>query len=176
MIQELSKHEKEELKRTTNINYLTDIAWQLSSTALWNHAEFSDTEKEEARKAIRQYLLSAKDFYQAYLIYCQRILMARQYILNHNMRLLVLPSRWLHPDNQQGFAGTLSWYQRLQEIRNALPLHKIELKAFAEALLEMKEEPTKANFLYWRSYFIEKKAPGLLHLFLATLANSFYCV
>lgn len=176
MIQELSKHEKEAFQTTTNIQHLTDTAWQLSSTSLWNHAEFSDTEKEAARKAIRQYIQASEDPYLAYLVYCQRVLLARQYILSNNMRLMVLPSRWLHPDNQQGFAGTLTWYQRLQEIRNALPLHKIELRALAEAVLEMKEEPTKANFRYWRSYFIEKKAPGLLHLFLATLANSFYCV
>src|SRR4051794_3983043 len=112
MIQELSKHEREKSNKqtnymthggrinknlssinahsSTNINLLTETAWQLSSTALWNHAEFSEVKKEEARKAIRQYLKTSEDPYQAYLVYCQRVLMARQYILNNNMRLMVL--------------------------------------------------------------------------------------
>src|SRR5689334_202520 len=107
MIQEMSKHEQKEpiatINNTThhgwikthlssvnrqlssNLDLLTDTAWQLSGTALWNHAEFSEMEKEAARKAIRQYLKTSEDPYQAYLVYCQRVLLARQYILNNNM-------------------------------------------------------------------------------------------
>jgi hypothetical protein len=156
------------------LEHLIHTAWHLACTALWNNEVFSDKEKEEARSAIKHYLLSATDAYQAYLMFCQRVLLARQYITKSSNRYMPLPSHWLDKNNETGFAGTSKWYDKIREVRASLPIYKIELKALAEAILEMKEEPTAANFQYWRNYFIEKKAPGLLFLFLATLTNSYY--
>jgi hypothetical protein len=178
----------EENKSTTNKNQTSSIsttinpylenlihtAWQLACTALWNNEVFSEKEKEEAKSAIKNYLLSATDAYQAYLVFCQRVLLTRQYINNSSNRYMPLPSHWLDKNNETGFAGTGKWYDKIKEVRASLPIYKIELKALAESILEMKEEPTASNFNYWRNYFIEKQAPGLLFLFLATLTNSYY--
>ena len=178
----------EEKKSTTIVNQTTSIsktsnpylenlihtAWHLACTALWNNEVFSDKEKEQAQSAIKNYLHSAPDVYQAYLVFCQRVLLTRQYINNSCNRYMPLPTHWLDRNNESGFTGTAKWYDKIKEVRASLPIYKIELKALAEAILEMKEEPTVANFNYWRNYFIEKKAPGLLFLFLATLTNSYY--
>jgi hypothetical protein len=46
-----------------------------------------------------------------------------------------------------------------------LPAYKAELRALAEAALEFGDEPTTQNYHYWRQYFIDRDAPGLLSLF-----------
>ncbi|HEY6914609.1 MAG TPA: hypothetical protein VI413_08035, partial [Paludibacter sp.] len=90
---------------------------------------------------------------------------------NASNRFAPLPSLWFNPENEKGFAGTKQWYRKVYEARQSLPNYKIELKALAEAVLEVSTEPTQNNFHYWKNYFIERKTPGLLSLFLITVAN-----
>jgi hypothetical protein len=160
-------------QRKPYIEHLLHTAWNLCSTALWNDSEFSDKEKDEARNIIKQYLAQATDPYKAYLAFCERVLLARQYIHRYarSSSYLPLPTEWLDQNNMSGFTGTKKWYERLLSVRASLPVYKIENKALAEAVLEMSEEPSADNFVYWRRYFIEKGASGLLQLFLATVCN-----
>lgn len=116
----------------------------------------------------------AEDPYKAYLVFGERVLLTRHYLSQSRSRYVPLPTVWLHPDNEKGYCGTAAWHQRILEARASLPVYKIELRALAEGVLEMTEEPTVQNFMYWRHYFIDKRAPGLLQLFLIVLANGFY--
>ena len=108
---------------------------------------------------------------KAYKSFCQRVLLARQYVNSSPNRYIPLPTIWLDKENATGFAGTKQWLNDILAVRSSLPNYKTELKAFAEAILEMKEEPTAENFHYWRNYFIDNKTSGLLTLFLTTIAN-----
>lgn len=156
------------------MQHLVDAAWVLATTALWNTALFSATETATARAMITGLFVKAADPYKAYLAFGERVLLARQYLAGSRQRYVPLPTVWLHPDNGKGYPGTEVWHRKVLEVRAALPVYKIELRALAEGVLEMTEEPTVQNFLYWKSYFIEKRAPGLLQLFLGVLANGFY--
>lgn len=156
------------------IQHLVDAAWVLATTALWNTALFSATETATARAMITGLFVKAADPYKAYLAFGERVLLARQYLAGSRQRYVPLPIVWLYPDNGKGYRGTEAWHRKVLEVRAALPVYKIELRALAEEVLEMTEEPTVQNFLYWKSYFIEKRAPGLLQLFLGVLANGFY--
>lgn len=156
------------------IQHLTDAAWMLACTALWNTALFSATETEKARTLIKELFIKAEDPYKAYLAFGERVLLARHYLSGSRSRYIPLPTVWLDPLNEKGYRGTALWHQHILETRAALPVYKIELRALAEGVLEMTEEPTVQNFLYWKNYFIEKRAPGLLRLFLSVLANHFY--
>jgi hypothetical protein len=156
------------------MQHLVDAAWVLAHTALWGTALFSATETEAAKEQIKELLTKAPDPYKAYLAFGERVLLARHYLAQHRSRYIPLPTVWLHPQNPKGYAGTAAWHQRILEVRAALPMYKIELRALAEGVLELTEEPTVQNFLYWKHYFIEKRAPGLLQLFLSVLANGHY--
>ncbi len=150
---------------------LADTAWNLAHTALWNNVVFSNQETQAAKTMIKNIISSSKTPVKTYKAFCQRVLLARQYVNNNPDRYIPLPTIWLDHENVTGYAGTESWYQNIQDIRASLPNYKNELKAFAEAILEMSEEPTTQNFQYWRNYFIDNKATGLLGLFLCTIAN-----
>jgi len=156
------------------VNEVINAAWSVAHTALWNTSLFSNKEMQEAKEWIGLYLINSKDLYKAYSIFCQRVLLARQYISNGNNRYVPLPSVWLNPEYEKGFVGTRNWYEEMMVIRESLPNHKLILKAFAEAVWEVSQEPTADNFHYWRTYFIEAGANGLLNLFLSTVANQQY--
>jgi hypothetical protein len=156
------------------MQHLVDAAWVLAHTALWNTALFSVSETIAARQLITELFGSAADPYKAYLAFGERVLLARHYLSASRSRYVPLPTVWLHPANEKGYRGTEAWHRKILEVRVSLPVYKIELRALAEGVLEMTEEPTVQNFLYWKSYFIDKRAPGLLQLFLSVLANGFY--
>lgn len=154
-----------------------NAAWLVAYTALWNGTVFSTTEQEQAKQAIAEWLQKQPNKEEAYKAFVQRVLMARLYIYKHHKTLSFTPTEWLNHNNQTGFAGTAKWMEQLQEKRKAMPLYRLELKAFAEAVVEMEEEPTARNFHYWRSYFIERNQQGLLNLFLSVVANAkFLCL
>ena len=164
------------LGQATEIDKLTNIAWSFANTALWNSCIFSEKEIAAAKLNIAALLLAAKNPTRSYNIFCQRVLLARQYVLASPTRFIPLPSVWLDNQNQLGFAGTKAWYLNIKKQRASLPNYKIELKALGIAVLEMSEDPTPKNFQYWKNYFVEKNAIGLLNLFLQTVANNQYSI
>ncbi len=158
----------------TQIDKLVSNAWNFSFTALWNNASFSEKEIAAAQAVIREFISAYKKPEKGYKDFCQRVLLARNYISGHAGRYIPLPSVWLNKENSTGFAGTKKWYKDILAVRSSLPDYKIELKALAEAVLEMQDESTSENYIYWRNYFLDKKAPGLLMLFQAIVANQQY--
>ena len=150
---------------------LVNTAWNFAHTALWNNAVFSASEVTLAKHRIKEMLTVSKTPVKTYKAFCQRVLLARQYINNNPNRYIPIPTIWLDENNVTGYAGTAIWYDNILAVRASLPNYKTELKAFAEAILEMHEEPTTKNFQYWRNYFIDNKTTGLLTLFLNTIAN-----
>lgn len=159
---------KEQLPETEQ---LVDTAWNFAFTALWNNVVLSRAEIQTAKNSIREFFTASKNPVNAYKAFCQRVLVTRQYINSQPGRYVPIPSIWLNKENEYGFAGTKEWYNDILAVRASLPNYKTELKAFAEAILEMNSEPSSKNFQYWRNYFIDRKAPGLLTLFLTTVAN-----
>lgn len=159
------------LGQATEIDKLTDIAWSFAHTALWNSSIFSEKEIAAAKSNIKELLLAAKRPIRCYNIFCQRVLLARQYVLASPTRFIPLPSVWLDNQNPLGFAGTKAWYLNIKKQRASLPNYKIELKALGVAVLEMSEDPTPENYQNWKNYFVEKKAIGLLDLFQHTITN-----
>jgi hypothetical protein len=102
--------------------------------------------------------------------FCQRVVLAQQYLSRHEHCYLPLPTEWLHPGNEQGFAGTRNWLRRIETARASVPGHRQELKAMAEAVLEMHEDPSAANYRYWKSYFIQAGEARMLEQFQQCLA------
>lgn len=149
----------------SGINHLVNTAWNFAYSALWNCTQFSTKEIEAAKEKIAEYLHLFKNPQKAFLIFCQRVVLARYYISKNAGYSIPLPSVWLDRNNEHGFADTKLWYDEIKTLREAMPGYKAEIKALAEAVLEFSEEPTTQNYQYWRQYFIDRQTPGLLNLF-----------
>ncbi len=130
----------------------------------------------QALAAIRNFLQQYPQRQEAYYEFVQRVLLARKYLRNHPGKKMPLPARWLDPANPLGFAGTASWFERLQHTQQSLPAHRRELRLFATALLETGENASPQVFHHWRTYFAANDEQALLNLFLCSLTNFSYGV
>ncbi len=147
------------------------LAFQIAYTALWNTQEFSATEITQATKLIDEILAQHDNPAKAFNNFVQRVLLARQYINTHPGSYAPIPTEWLSTTNKNGFAGTQRWLDAVDNLRSSIPTYKQALKAFAEAVQETATSRKAVDFHYWRSYFIQQNAQGLLNLFLSTMAN-----
>jgi hypothetical protein len=166
--------QEDKTKSTGNIDLLVHAAWNFAYTVLWNQNIFSLAEKEKAKRMIRQHLLSYQHAEKGYYSFCQRVLLAREYVSQNNQRFIPIPSVWLDHNNANGFAGTEAWMNKLLEKRSSIPLYKRNWKALAEAVLEMATDDTEQVFWYWKIYFLEREEGELWKLFLGIVANMQY--
>jgi hypothetical protein len=151
-------------------------AWLFASSTLWNSTHFSTKEREACIEKIKEYLRLSRDPRKAFLAFCQRIVLAQGPFVDNLGNCLLLPSAWLDKRNKLGFATTRPAYNEIKRVRESLPQYRRELKALAEAVLEFSEEPTQKNFQYWKSYFSERKIPGLLELFQVYAINFLFTI
>lgn len=157
-----------------SINKMIDAAWQISYTSFWNTWTLSHFEVEGSKQFIKKFITRSEDRYNNYLEYCQRVLLAREFIIKNPQKYIPLPSKWFNKYNHNGFAGTYKWFMNLIATRRSLPLYRQQFKALPEAILEMHEEPTGKNFHYWRGWFIEREYQATANLFLCITGNSIY--
>ena len=156
------------------LNRLTQCAWQIAFTALWNTQQFTAAEMDVAKEYICSFLQQQQNCKLQYVLFVQRVLLARQYINSHPGTYIPIPSQWFSADNKKGFQGTESWLAAVQQTRNAQPSYKQAVKDFPEAVWQTIQTAKPSCFHDWRSYFIQQKANGLLNLYLSTIAN--YCL
>ena len=157
--------------KTAAVTAQATLAFQIAYTALWNTQEFSATEIAQATNLIDEILAQHANPAKAFNNFVQRVLLARQYINTHPGSYAPIPTEWLSTGNKNGFAGTQRWLDAVDSLRSSIPTYKQALKAFAEAVQETATSRKAVDFHYWRSYFIQQNAQGLLNLFLSTIAN-----
>lgn len=158
---------------TIDLDHLVNTAWNFAYTALWNDIEFSIKEIENAKQQIAALLASGNPD-KSFVAFCERVLLARQYVAKNPGRYIPLPTVWLDSNNKLGYAGTQRWHDDVRTIRASMPGYKTGIKALAEAILEISKDPSAGNYRYWRTYFIDHHAPGLLQLFQATAVQQLY--
>lgn len=153
---------------------LVQTAWTFAKTALWNCQQFSSKECEQAKVHIARYLCLFRNPRKGFMAFCQRIIIARQFLEAETTPLQTLPSSWLDRKQPSGFSLTKGLYKDLRLIRERLPAYERELKALAEAVLDFSESPSVRNYRYWTNYFIDRNKPELLNLFQLFGANFLY--
>lgn len=153
------------------VNQLTQCAWQIAYTALWNTQTFTAEEIEVAKEFISSFLQQQQSHKLQYASFVQRVLLARQYINSHPGTYIPVTSQWFSADNKMGFMGTKNWLKAVEQTRASMPLYKQTIKDFSEAVLQTVQSGRPAVFHHWRSYFIQQKNNRLLNLYLSTVAN-----
>lgn len=165
--------QKSWLQYQQQIKYLTNCAWQITYTALWNTLQFTPEEIIAAKQFISEFIQQQQSHKQQYVDFVQRILLARQYINSHPGTYIPVPSQWFSKENKLGFEGTKNWLASVEQTRAAMPAYKQDIKDFPEAVLQTLQSGKPAVFHHWRSHFIGLQSNRLLNLYLSTLANSY---
>lgn len=98
------------------IRLLTNATWDFAHRILWNNYPFSEAENELSKLYIMQYYESipAEEFtataHKQFTAFCERILLAKEYVSRFTHRYIPHPCIWLNKMNPKGFAGTKAWY------------------------------------------------------------------
>lgn len=156
------------LAQSDRFSLLVDAAWLFASTILWNHYTFSATERENCKTLIRTELAGAMGTAKAFAGFCEMLIVSR---LAAGGGGRSLPFQWFSGEEKKAASELL---REIAEIRKSLPGYRRPVRALAEAILEMSEEGSKDNFLYWRRYFIEMNEPLLLEIFTLFCTNLQY--
>ena len=108
------------------IQLLTDATWDFAHNILWNAYPFSKAEVELSKLFIKEYYkeIPAEKFtataHNHLTGYCERILLAKEYVSRFSHRYIPHPCIWLNKENPKGFAGTKAWYLRNLEKRKQI--------------------------------------------------------
>jgi hypothetical protein len=95
---------------------LVDATWDFAKSILWKGTTFSKAEEAVSKVFIRMFYESipperfAETSHHLFSVYCQRIILAKNYVERFPHRFIPHPCMWLNPDNAKGFAGTKQWY------------------------------------------------------------------
>lgn len=109
-----------------SIKLLTDATWEFAHNILWNGYPFSKAEINLAKLFIREYYeeIPAEKFtetaHRQFTAYCERILLAKEYVSRFSHRYIPHPCIWLDKENPKGFAGTKRWYLENLEKRSRM--------------------------------------------------------
>lgn len=140
-------------------------------TAYMQCTHFSTEEIYIAKKYISDHFTLSQNKEEGFIIFCERVLLARKYILADKNRFIPLPSVWLNKYNTKGFAGTKKWHDDTSETRHSLPSYKSEIRSLAKAIFEYGQQPSPENYHYRRDHFTSNREHDLLILFQLFVIN-----
>jgi len=156
--------------KNDSLHQSINTAWQFSYSTLWNNCVFSESEKQNAKIFIKEWL-RGKDHKRTLIAFCQRIILARMNLEMLNTDFLALPSLWLDPTNAEGFSVTKEWLQEISIVRSSMPGFQKTIKLLAEGVLLFSQNPSKETFNKYRDYLQEKQEPVLLNLYTVYCCN-----
>ncbi|MCW3091394.1 MAG: hypothetical protein JWP81_2463 [Ferruginibacter sp.] len=149
------KIQKPELENT--LNAYVDTALLIATVALWPTAVFNIDETTIIKNKIRQCIKSSPNHYEGYIACAQRFLLAKESLVKFIGKAYIShPFRWMIKDGELGFDGTEKLLSGLNTLRRTTPLYKLQNMALAEAVVNIREEYTYSNFLYWTTWFRQR--------------------
>lgn len=139
-----------------SVGKLAGAAWAIARSLLFSHLSLSSDEVTACITVIRQRLSVWNTGAEGFINLIQRVASFRLHSSSETKQPGLLPSDWFRHGNAAGFALSAPLMEEITRIRASIPGYRSDLKALAEALLEMSEEPTVRNFIYWRDWFSER--------------------
>lgn len=161
---ENSKFEISVLTVSPNVEDYVNLSWNILHSTLYYSCIFSSREVDTTRTLIKRFLLQFINPYEGYIEFAQKVIIAKKKIGNEKL-LCLIPSVWMNENYPYGIVNVHEEYQQLIQLRKQLPLYLIELRAFAEAVLEVSENPNGEIFNYWKQWFSERNFIEEMYLF-----------
>ncbi|MBL7773607.1 MAG: hypothetical protein JNM95_12145 [Chitinophagaceae bacterium] len=134
--------------RTETKTRLVNGAWLFAHTLLWHGKEFNEAEIEIAKQQIEECIIhpSLLVSREKFIMFCERVLLAHQYLQRNESRFVPHPLKWLSPHFEHGYAGTKAWYLDMVHERKYIVVHRFELKVFAESYYLFMQKPCRESF------------------------------
>ena len=159
-------------KAAPQIDKLTNAAWQFAYAALWQEQHFYPKEIDRVKQEIAEYFRLSTDHQKAFTALCERVVLTNRYLANERSRYLPHPSIWFNKNYQYGYAGTLSWYQRLQNKRQEIPTYHEGIQTLAQYYWQYSNKPSNKTFSTCRKKLLHLKEYGLIQLFYYSIIYS----
>lgn len=157
------------------LSKFSKAAWNFAYSVLWPNHFCDADEKSVCIDSIKIYFEErVPNLPEAFIEFCERVMMAKWYVQASPERYLPAPAFWLNYCNEKGFKGTAKWYLNLEEKRKVNPEHLMGLKALAVAYLDYVFDPTQQSFIEGRELLIALDEPKLLQLFNSSVINHHY--
>jgi hypothetical protein len=161
-------------KRNPDTAYLAKAGWQLCQSLLWSNQQFTEAETEMAEELIELYLSKTENHSRRFISFCERVQLAKDFLQNNPSRFVPHPLKWLSPFFEHGFYGTKNWYLDVLQERTYIPVHRFELRVFAEAYLQYILEPNKASYVKGKNAIAHYKQTQMLQAFNNLIINFNY--
>ena len=157
--------------KRTNIYFLKDFAWNFARTILWREQQFSDEEIKLAKAHILTYFREASHKKKAFIAFCERIILTDKFITAEPQRFVPNPSVWFNRNYEHGFAGTKSWYLRVESKRTEVPGYLKHITVIANHYYMYALQPSEQIFKSCREKLLELNAKGVLQHFYNTIIH-----
>lgn len=151
-------------------------AWNFAHTILWPEQTFSKEDIKSTLDSINSYFDLAANKKKAFICFCERIILTEQYVCARPERYVPNPSVWFNRNYEFGFAGTKSWYQRVQLKREEIPGYLQQISVIANYYLEYSLNPSARIFTRGRKKLLELRAYELLQYFYNTIIHLNYSI
>lgn len=140
--------EKNQTNRQATKARLVNGAWLFAQTLLWHNKEYNEAEVELIKQQIEEIIIhpSLLVSRENFIMYCERVLLAHQYLQRNEARFVPHPLKWFSPHFEHGYSGTLSWYLDMVHERQYIVVHRFELKVFAESFYLYLQQSNKESF------------------------------
>lgn len=149
-------------------------AWAFAAAALWNGRQFSPLEAAAAKIQIGMHLFSTSLPEAALEVFCQRVMLAKQYLLPPSGSKPAVPSQWFAPDNESGYKATEALFAELERQRIYEPSAMPGIKLLSAAVCGFAKTPGGENYRSFREQLTAMKEPGLAQVFQIYAANRAY--
>ncbi len=163
-------------RQVTTIDKLSNAAWCFAHAILWPQQTFSKEDINRTLESIQSYFELAKDKKKAFTSFCERIILTDRYVSARPERYVPTPSVWFNRNYEFGFAGTKSWYHRLQIQREEIPGYLQQISVIASSYHDYSLKPSAKVFTRCRKKLLELKAYKLLQYFYNSIIHLNYSI
>lgn len=151
--------------KTNPLNNIVESTWAFIHAALWNHEEFSESEKVQFQNLIADHYNTNKHPEKVFEEIIERVCLAKRYVRRRQGRYISKPIDWLNIHYYNGLTGTEGWYQEVCLQRLTVPNYNNGLKLLAKAIIKYLQEPTVKTIVAVRKRMIAEKQFDLLQIF-----------
>ncbi|MBS1616248.1 MAG: hypothetical protein JST06_09050 [Bacteroidetes bacterium] len=156
---------RKENSNKKEIEPLALAAWDFARCALWPEQQFTTKQVDAVMRYIREYFKAAIGKRRAFSALCQRVILTKKYISKSSERFVPEPAIWFNRRYPFGFAGTLPWFQNVEQRRKEVPGYLGHIEELAEGYYTYAMKPTKKALIRFRSRMENHHAPSLQELF-----------
>jgi hypothetical protein len=162
-------------RQDTRVN-LVNGAWVFAQTLLWPNDNFNEAETELAKVEIEKIILHPSNLVSRdnFIQFCERVLLAYQYLQRKPARYVPHPLKWLSPFYEHGYAGTNDWYLDMMHERQYIVIHRFDIKIIAESFYKYLSAPSKTTFQIGKEAIAKFAETTMLSIFNNLVINYSY--